>query len=220
VVAVQIGLRLLYGLLSFEQALFILLLAPEFYLPLRLLGARFHAGMAGVAAAEQIFEVLAVEPAARLEAETWTETDNGPEAALARDHTLQFHDVYYAYEAGQRPALNGLSFALSPGEKVALVGPTGAGKSTVAYLLLRFIEPDRGTIAIGDLSLGDLALPAWRNQVAWVPQSPHLFHGTVAENNRMAGLGPLRRVVWAARQATLFHQAHPKVRGTAGMAPG
>jgi ATP-binding cassette subfamily C protein CydD len=95
-----------------------------------------------------------------------------------------------------------LSFEVSPGQKVALVGPSGAGKSTVADLLLRFIEPDRGTITVGGQPLQDLSPQAWRQQVAWVPQSPHLFYGTVADNIRLARpLATLDEVAWAARQA-------------------
>jgi ATP-binding cassette subfamily C protein CydD len=115
---------------------------------------------------------------------------------------IHFSDVHYAYEEGQRPALRGLSFHIDHGEKVALVGPSGAGKSTVAYLLLRFLEPARGTIAVGGRPLADLAPPLWRERVAWVPQDPYLFHGTVAENIRMARPGAsLDEVAWATRQA-------------------
>jgi ATP-binding cassette subfamily C protein CydD len=196
VVAVQIGLRLLYGHLSFEQGFFVLLLAPEFYLPLRMLGTRFHAGMAGVAAAQRIFEVLEV-PAPLPSA-----SRKVARADLPARFDIRFSSIHYAYEDGLRPALRGLSFQIDHGEKVALVGPSGAGKSTVAYLLLRFLEPDRGTIAVSGLPLADLAPSLWREQVAWVPQDPYLFHGTVAENIRMArpAASP-DEVAWAARQA-------------------
>jgi ATP-binding cassette subfamily C protein CydD len=196
VVAVQIGLRLLYGYLTFEQGFFVLLLAPEFYLPLRLLGTRFHAGMAGVAAAQRIFEVLDVQPGSGVGVE--------PAAALSLDpnHRLCFEDVFYAYDDGQRPALNGLSFDIAPSEKVALVGPSGAGKSTVAYLLLRFVEPNQGVITVGGRPLGELSPAAWREHVAWVPQEPYLFYGTIAENIRLARPDAnLDEVAWAARQA-------------------
>ena len=197
IVAVGIGLRLLYGRLEFEQALFVLLLAPEFYLPLRLLGARFHAGMSGVAAAQRIFQILEI-PA--------TVSSFRPEKPVSEDSALRgslcFDGIHYAYEAGQRPALNGLSFEILPGQKVALVGPSGAGKTTAAYLLLRFIEPDRGTITVGGRPLSDIPPPTWRAQVAWVPQNPYLFYGTVAENIRLARPeAGLEEVMLAARQA-------------------
>jgi ATP-binding cassette subfamily C protein CydD len=213
VVAVQIGLRLLGGHLSFEEAFFILLLAPEFYLPLRMLGTRFHAGMAGVAAAQRIYEVLEVEPKVQIEAGTQVEAGS----LLDLDLKLNLENIHYAYDDGQRPALKGLSFAVSPGQKVALVGPSGAGKSTVADLLLRFIEPDRGTITVGGRPLQDLPPQGWRQQVAWVPQSPYLFYGTIQDNIRLARpLASLDEVAWAARQAhaDAFIEALPQGYGT------
>jgi ATP-binding cassette subfamily C protein CydD len=209
VVAVQLGLRLLYGHLTFEQGFFVLLLTPEFYLPLRLLGARFHAGMEGVAAAERIYEVLeAPDSASPVRA-----GGKGGGAILPTFFHLTFDDVHYAYDDGERPAVNGLSFSLAAGERVALVGPSGAGKSTVAHLLLRFIEPDRGTITVDGRSLRSLPPAAWREQVAWVPQNPYLFYGTVAENIRLARPGAsLEQVRRAARQAHahLFVEALPQ----------
>lgn len=197
VVAVQVGLRLLGGHLAFEQALFVLVLAPEFYLPLRLLGARFHAGMQGTAAARRIWEVLDVEPQAASRAAPV------PRASLPDSPLpIVFDDVHVAYDEGARPALRGVSFSLAPGETVALVGPSGAGKSTVAYLLLRFLEPDRGTITAGGRPLAALDPAAWRRQVAWVSQNPALFYGTVADNIRLARpTATPDEVIWAARQA-------------------
>jgi len=177
IVAVEIGLRLLYGRMIFEQAFFVLLLAPEFYLPLRLLGTRFHAGMSGVAAAQRIFAVLETELPTAAVAPAVT--------ALPSRMDIRFDDVYYAYEGGDRPALQGIALHIAPGQKVALVGPTGAGKSSVAHLLLRFINPDRGEIRVDGVPLSALPVDAWRQQVAWVPQTPYLFHASVAENIRI-----------------------------------
>jgi len=126
---------------------------------------------------------------------------------------IRFSVVHYAYDDGQRPALNGLSFDLSHGESLALVGPSGAGKSTVAYLLLRFIEPDMGTITVGGQPLQVLSPSAWREQVAWVPQRPYLFHGTVDENIRLARPDASHaQVERAARQANAaqFVEALPQ----------
>ena len=192
VVAVQVGLRLLYGHLSFEQAFFVLLLAPEFYLPLRLLGTRFHAGTAGVGAARRIYEVLSTKVEAQSESEA--------EAGLCL--SLDLADVHYAYDEGQRPALRGLSLSIAQGEKVALVGPSGAGKSTVAHLLLRFVEPDHGTIIVDGRDLHSIPATVWRREVAWVPQDPYLFFGSVADNIRLARPeASADDVAWAARQA-------------------
>jgi ATP-binding cassette subfamily C protein CydD len=196
VVAVQIGLRLLYGHLSFEQAFFVLILAPEFYLPLRLLGTRFHAGMEGVAAAQRIFEVLGTKAKAGAKAEV--ESRLPPDLNL----NLSLDRVSFVYDGARGPVLDGLSFEVHRGEKVALVGPSGAGKTTVAYLLLRFVQPDSGTITVDGRSLQDLPLAAWREQIAWVPQNPYLFHGTVAENIRLGRPDATPdEVAWAAQQA-------------------
>jgi ATP-binding cassette subfamily C protein CydD len=197
VVAVQVGLRLLYGQIAFQEAFFILILAPEFYLPLRLLGGRFHAGMEGVAAAARIYEVLETPVPAARPATVRPATGAG-EAARGG---LAFRDVRYAY-AGRAPALDGLSFQIEPGETLALVGPSGGGKTTVAYLLLRFLEPDGGAILAGGTPLAHLPPDAWRQAVAWVPQQPYLFYGSVAHNIRLARpQAPFDEVVWAARQA-------------------
>jgi ATP-binding cassette subfamily C protein CydD len=224
VVAVEVGLRLLYGRLAFEQAFFVLLLAPEFYLPLRLLGSRFHAGTSGLAAAQRIFEIL--------DQGRWTPTgDEGKPQARPVSGAIQpiyqstrprgvpstfhirFQDVHYAYDGGERPALKGVSFQIMAGQRVALVGPSGAGKSTIAQLLLRFIEPQRGAITVDGIRLGDLERSAWRVQVAWVPQNPYLFHASVADNIRLARPdASLEQVIQAARQAHAhaFIQALPQ----------
>lgn len=209
VVAVQVGLRLLYpagalsGGLTFEQAFFVLILAPEFYGPLRALGTRFHAGIAGVTAARRIFEVLETR-AGDAEAGRHGDTENAPSPrhplAVSPPHpvpaspcprvSVSFRDVHYAYDDGARPALNGVSFEIGPGEKVALVGPTGGGKSTIAQLLLGFIAPTAGQIAIvtadTQRSTCNLEPPTGAGSIAWVPQMPYLFNASVAEN---IGLG-------------------------------
>lgn len=213
IVAVGIGLRLLYGHLEFEQALFVLLLAPEFYLPLRLLGARFHAGMSGVAAAQRIFHLLETPPSLSQHLYSTLPGGQAKEPGRELESKIEFRDVFYSYDAGQRPALNGLSFDILPGQKVALVGPSGAGKTTAAYLLLRFIEPDGGSITVDGQPLSDIPPPAWRERVAWVSQNPYLFYGTVADNIRLARPGAdLEQVIGAARQANahLFIDALPQ----------
>jgi ATP-binding cassette subfamily C protein CydD len=208
VVAVQVGLRLLYGRLAFEQALFVLILAPEFYLPLRTLGARFHAGMQGVAAARRIFDILET-PAPARSAEVRDLATAPAMPGPPERFSLSFLDVWYAYDEGRRPAVNGLTFDLAPGESVALVGPTGAGKSTVAYLLMRFLDPARGEITVGGVPFASLPIAAWRARLAWVPQRPTLFHGSVAANIRLARpTATSDEVIWAARQA----QAHDFVQ--------
>ena len=214
VVAVEIGLRLLYGQLSFEHALFVLILAPEFYLPLRLLGMRFHAGMSGFEAAQRIFAILETPIPIRpltvsvgskekqnssaplpLDVMQLTTKQNLPELLSLRGaqfatkqsrlEPIFFDDVSYHYP-DERPALNCATFQIVPGGVTALVGASGAGKSTAAGLLLRFFEPQGGQIRIGAAPLPEIPVEDWRRQVAWVPQNPYLFNDTLAANLRLA----------------------------------
>ena len=180
VVAVEVGLRLLGGRLTFESAFFVLLLAPEFYLPMRRLGTAFHSGLAGVAASARLFEILEVERASFRATEDQT-MPGQPAVAVDR--------VSFAYPGDNgesRPALDRVSMTIHPGETVALVGPSGSGKSTIARLLLRFIEPDSGRLTVNDLDAVDIDLNTWRRAVAWVPQDPYLFADTIDANLRLA----------------------------------
>lgn len=209
VVAVEIGLRLLYGRLGYPEALLILVLAPEFYLPLRTLGARFHAGMNGIGAARRIFQILSVP----LPSE-----GAGPSAETAniKVDEICFDEVVYAYPEGEgldRPALRGVSFTLRRGEQVALVGPSGSGKSTILQLLLRFIEADAGQIRVDGLPLASIRREAWLARVVWVPQQPYLFNDTLAANIRLGNPeASQEEVARAARLAHLddFIQALPE----------
>ena len=196
-IAVEIGLRLLYARMSFDEAFFILILAPEYYLPLRQLGARFHAGVSGVTAAQRIFAVLDTPLPDRAPA-----VSANAAAPLVPPFTITFEAVYYAYDEGERPALNGLTFTIHPGEKVALVGPSGSGKSTTAQLVLRFIAPTEGRITVNSGDLCAIPPDMWRAQIAWVPQRPYLFNASAAENIRLARPdAPLADVIRAAKQA-------------------
>jgi ATP-binding cassette subfamily C protein CydD len=206
VVAVTVGLRLLYGHLAFEQAFLVLILAPEFYLPLRALGARFHAGVAGSTAARRIYQVLEAptspQPPRPLPLSTSWRGEGGWGDELRPFPPIRFADVHYAYADSALPALNGISFETHAVQKTALVGPSGAGKSTIVQLLLRFISPDQGVILVGDTPLHEIAPAAWRAQLAWVPQNPYLFHASVAENIRLGRPdATLEQVTEAARQA-------------------
>ncbi|ABO50169.1 ABC transporter, transmembrane region, type 1 [Desulforamulus reducens MI-1] len=171
-VAVALGLRLVYGHISFESAFFLILLAPEFYLPLRLLGTQFHAGMNGVQAANRIYEILN-KPAPR--------NISGIKVEKPEKIHLSLREVHFSYHEAS-PILQGISFDLCPGQRVALVGPSGAGKSTLVNLLMGFIQPTQGTIEVNGIPLENLAGNAWRHMIALVPQNPYIFYGTVAEN--------------------------------------
>ncbi len=221
VVAVEIGLRLLYGRLAFEQAFFILLLAPEFYTPLRLLGTRFHAGMSGVTAAKRIFEVLDApernKPAVRTP--PMRSPLNCREAFHLSSARIEFREVYFTYPHRGEAALQGVSFAIQPGQHVALVGASGSGKSTIARLLLRFLEPEGGEIRVDGRSLQAIPLDAWRAQVAWVPQQPYLFNTTLAENIRLGKPGaPLEELRRAAELAGIDDWIESLPQGSATQA--
>jgi ATP-binding cassette subfamily C protein CydD len=197
-VAVEIGLRLVYGRIEFSSGLFVLLLTPEFYRPLRALGAAYHAGMAGTEAGQRVFDVLEGEAATRV-------ADPGVTVVGARapgPPAITLEGVRAAYGPGLPPALDAVSFALAPGETLALVGPSGSGKTTVANLLLRFLEPHAGRITVDGEALDGKDPDAWRDGVAWVPQRPHLFYGTVLENLRLGRPDATREEIEeAARQA-------------------
>lgn len=191
VVAVLIGFRLLDGALGFEAAFFVLLLAPEFYAPLRQLGVDYHARMEALAAAERILALLEDAP--------------GPAGATRPDFgcgiTLACEGVGFAWEPG-RPAVAQASLRLAPGTVTALVGPSGAGKSTLLSLLLGFIQPQQGRVTVAGHDLRDIDPDWWLRHVALVPQRPHMFAGSVLDNIRLGdpAIG-LDRVRAAARQA-------------------
>ena len=175
IVAVEVGLRLMNGGLDLRTALLVLILAPEAYLPLREVGARFHASMEGIAAAEQVFTVL--------DGPGGAPASGGGHAAGAGD--LRFEGVGVTYPGRDHPALEGFDLMVPAGSTVLLTGPSGAGKTTLLSLLLRFVEPTRGRVTVGGRDLATLDPDAWRRELAWVPQDPHLFDDTLAGNIRL-----------------------------------
>ncbi|NTV63127.1 MAG: thiol reductant ABC exporter subunit CydD, partial [Oscillochloris sp.] len=189
VLAVEIALRLMYGRMEFAPALTLLILAPEFYLPLRLLGQRHHAAMAGKEALRRIGEVAGGGgQGATGEGQATGSEDAQP---VASGHPLpasglHIRSLTYAYAEGARPALRGVDLELPAGQTLALAGPNGAGKTTLAWLLLGFLTPDAGEIWLSGRRLAATPLPEWRRQLAWVSQHPALFAGSVAENLRLA----------------------------------
>ncbi|WP_338780961.1 thiol reductant ABC exporter subunit CydD [Streptomyces sp. DG1A-41] len=172
-VAVTIGMRLVHGEMDLYIGLVILILAPEAYLPLRQVGAQYHAAAEGLAAAEEIFEVLETPVPA-------SGSGAVPAGALALE------GVTVRYPGRSADAVSDVSFTVEPGETVALVGPSGAGKSTLLHVLLGFVPPAEGRVRVGGVDLADVDLEQWRSRIAWVPQRPHLYAGTIAENVRLA----------------------------------
>jgi ATP-binding cassette, subfamily C, bacterial CydD len=176
-VAVQVGIRLIEGLMAYQAGLFILLLAPEFYLPFRLLGAHHHAGMEGAASAASIFEHTDT-PLPKVAGERID--------ISARAPSITFSGVTYTYPNSGVAALKGLNGHMPGGALTAVVGPSGAGKSTLVAMLLGMLQPDTGAIEVDGIPLHELETSHWLRRVAWVPQHPHFFNASLLENLRMA----------------------------------
>jgi ABC-type transport system involved in cytochrome bd biosynthesis fused ATPase/permease subunit len=272
IVAVEIGLRLLYGQMPFASAFFILLLTPEYYQPLRALGPQFHASIASAAGAKRIFDLLDTplptksplpiqsslgtgdrkgrEGASPSSTQRYldgrgqapplrgTSTRRGVDDGLVPSRPLRspvpgahahrtsksapmgpnpvptvlsqitFESVSYTYsdpEGESHPALQGVSFAMKMGQRIALVGHSGSGKTTIANLLLRFIEPQQGSIRADGVSIQEFNAQDWRKLVAWQPQNPYLFNTTVAENIRMGRADASMDEVIAVAQKANIH---------------
>jgi ATP-binding cassette, subfamily C, bacterial CydD len=197
-VAVGVGLRLVDGRLGLETALVVLILAPEAYLPLRQVGAQFHASADGVAAGEEVFRVLETPVPAR---------GDRTDVPDLRQTPLRLRDVTVRYPDRAGSALEGFNLDLFPGEVVALAGPSGAGKSTVLAALLGFVEPATGSVLIGETAADEFEPTAWRRGFAWVPQRPGLRTGSIADNVRLGRPGAsdaeVRRALTTAGAAEL-----------------
>jgi ATP-binding cassette, subfamily C, bacterial CydD len=206
-VAVEVGLRLLAGHLSYQTALLVLLLTPEAYLPLRAVGAQFHASTEGAAAARQVFEILetpepgqgmapgrarpAAPPAGR----------RPPRQADLKKDTIRMNGATLIYPGRDQPALSDVNLTIRPGERITLTGPSGAGKSSLLTLLLRFADPVSGNIEAGGIDLMSIPCEQWRTQISWVPQHPYLFTGSVAGNIALGSPAASRQAIARAAQA-------------------
>jgi ATP-binding cassette subfamily C protein CydD len=182
-VAVTLGLRLINGTITFEDSLFLLLLAPEFYLPLRTLGAQFHARLSGVNAADRIFEVLDRDNQKDIIPIEKGDSERDPvEAGEKKEVALSFEHVGLRYDSGSEDVLKDFSFHIQPGERIALVGSSGSGKSSIFQILLRFIEATRGEVRVNGIPLREIPREHWWGKLAYVSQKPYLFAGTILDN--------------------------------------
>jgi thiol reductant ABC exporter CydD subunit len=188
VVAVEIGIRLDHGGIALAPALTVLVLAPELYLPVRNAAAQFHASADGMAAAERVFAELDALPQR-------AEGAPGPASASA---PVRLQGASFTYPGRSAPALADVDLTFSPGERVAVVGPSGAGKTTLARLLLRFDRPQSGRLLHGDTDVAGVDVDLWRQRVAWLPQRPHLPAATIADAIRLGRPGASDAEVAAA----------------------
>jgi len=172
VVAVIIGFMLLSGRLELVNGLFVLLLAPEFYLPLRTLGLSWHSRMNGTAAAARILPLL-LQPLPQQESGTLPPPEKAP--------MLKLENVTFRY-GGQRGGIRDINLTLPAGSVTAIVGESGSGKSTLARLLLGLTTPESGRVLVDGHDLNDLDQARWRTRLAWVPQRPFFSAASIRDN--------------------------------------
>lgn len=176
IIAVSIGLRLLYGQLTFSAAFFVLLLTPEFYQPLRLSGTAFHSGMTAHTAESSLLKASSVAPATRGVSVVGAIAPKGVQVAQVslspsstREESLTVCDLSFRYPGSPLPLLSGIQFTVPKSSLTVLAGPSGCGKTTLLRLLAGLLLPESGQIARADA-------------LSYVPQEPHLYNATLFEN--------------------------------------
>lgn len=199
-VAVLFGARLIHGHFNFYPAFLVLLLAPEYFVPLRGLAVHYHARMSAIAAAKQIFALLDAPIPAR----------GSKTMAPCETISIACENLGFAY-AG-RNVLENFTAQFPAGKLTVIVGASGAGKTTLSRLLLGFIPPSAGRILVNGQDLAEYSPESWWENLAWVPQNPKLFHGSIADNlslgNPDADYATLRGAA-ARAHAYNFIQAMP-----------
>ncbi len=185
------------GAMELTALVVVLMLGVEIFRPLRELRVVLHQGMLGLSAAQGILELLALEPSLSDQAESQDQT---------LEPTIAFERVTFSYPGGRRAALQDLSLRVAAGERVGIVGASGAGKSTISRLLLRFADPTAGRVAIGGRDLRELSLHDLRRSIAVVSQDTYLFHGTVEDNLRMGRPDASQAELEAAARTANIHE--------------
>lgn len=216
VIAVEIGLRLLSGNFVFTDALFILIIAPEFYLPFRMLGTSYHAGMDGVSSFERINNLLN-QQSSNLKISS---SNNNEEFIFSGNDQIILKNISYTYTDRTTKALDNVSFIIKPKTITALVGLSGSGKTTLMNILLRFINQNEGEILIGKKNLQTFNENKWRNNISWMPQNPHLFTKSILENINIAkNDASLDEVIESAKKAKI-HDFISSLPDTYNFVPG
>ena len=175
IIAVNIGLRLIYGHVEFLPVFFILLIAPQFYQPFRQFGSAFHDAMNGITASSEIYAMIdklncIKESKANLKFD---------DADMVQ---IELKNVYYKYQDNDKWAIDNLSLKIEKGKQIVLTGDNGAGKSTLFKLLLGIEKCQSGEILINDYNLADLDKQWWQSQIGWVAQEPYIFSAIISEN--------------------------------------
>ena len=200
-VALAVGaIRVSNGDMELRPLLIVLMLGVEVFRPMRELTNLYHQGMATMAAAQSVFDIID-EPV----------TIQDPDATTVQPISeptpeITFENVTFGYDGGYRPALQDVGFSLRKGETLGVVGASGAGKSTLVWLMYRFYDPQKGTIKLGGHDLRDLPLSTIRENISVVTQDTYLFHGTIAENMRFGKPDATQQELEEAARAANAHE--------------
>ncbi|WDL95647.1 thiol reductant ABC exporter subunit CydD [Alicyclobacillus sp. ALC3] len=185
-VAVGVGLRLLNGNISFVYALTTIILAGEFYLPLRSLGSQFHVSMEGRVSLQHIHSILDTTAGSRTGSPMSTSVNvpvgPRPQPSGGNNPIIRTENLMYTYPGTAVACLDRVNISVHKGDRIAIIGPSGAGKSTLLSVLLGSITPQVGTVYVHGERLCERNIAAWRREVAYIGQMPHIFSGTVLEN--------------------------------------
>lgn len=178
ILSVTLGVRLLYGRMAFEQAFFILLMAPEYYQPLRQLGAKFHAAMGAKAAGDSIFPFLEEFK------DKPTSIGEIPFSSSDRIY-IEISGLSYSYD-NETDVLDDINMNINKNKKIAFVGPSGSGKSTLMAILMGFLKDYKGSVRVNGMELRELDVVKWTVNFAYVSQYPKLFKGTIMDNIKLS----------------------------------
>lgn len=169
-IAVMLGFRLVDGSITLFPALFVLILAPDYFRPIREFASDYHASLEGKNALASIQKILA----------SHKDVSNDEEPDISDLESLTFENVGYAYESYE--VLRDISFTTQKGQRIGIVGSSGSGKSTLTYLLAGLLHPDKGKICVNDLETDLAHNKSWKKHVVYLPQNPYIFHASLRDN--------------------------------------